>query len=121
MVGVCLSSHIDCFLLFIAFGQRAVIIVLVSPSFKVLFPPPCNGPLQGLHLDSQIEEEERESGSAGLKLEEQLLAHPPAKAWQQVLGKRWAPGSHRTSAAGPAFDWQSAASFVTEVTGPVIC
>ncbi|CAN0399970.1 unnamed protein product [Rangifer tarandus platyrhynchus] len=53
----------------------------------VLFPPPCNGSLQGLHLDSQIEEEERASESAGLKLEEQLLAHPPAKAWQQVPGE----------------------------------
>lgn len=38
----------------------------------------------------------------------------------KVLGKRKAPGSHRTSTAGPAFDWQSVASFVTNVTGPVI-
>lgn len=34
--------------------------------------------------------------------------------------KQTAPGSRRSSAAGPASDWQSVASFVTRVTGPVI-
>ena len=86
MVEICLSSHVDCFLVFIAFSQPAVIIALASPSFKGLFPPPCNGSPQGLHLDSQIEEG-RERERAGLKLEEQLLVHPPAKAWQQVPGE----------------------------------
>lgn len=45
------------FLAFRAFCEPTVIITLVSPSFKVLFPPLCNGPPRGLHLDSQTEEE----------------------------------------------------------------
>lgn len=69
---------------FHAFSQPAVIIALVSPSFKVLFPPLCDGPPRGLHLDSQTEEERER---ARLKLEEQLLVHPAAKAWQQVPGE----------------------------------
>lgn len=51
---------------------------------------------------------------------EQLLVHSLPRLGSGFLGKQEAPGSHRTSTAGPACDWQSVASFVTKVTGPVI-
>lgn len=58
--------------------------------------------------------------STRLKPEEQLLARSLPRLGSGFLGKQEAPGSHRTSTAGPACDWQSVASFVTKATGPVI-
>lgn len=55
-----------------------------------------------------------------MKPEEQLLVHSLPRLGSGFLGRQEAPGSHRTSTAGPACGWQSVASSVTRVTGPVI-
>lgn len=46
--------------------------------------------------------------------------HPLPGLGSRLLGRPRAPGSHGTHPAGPASDWQSVASFATDVTGPVI-
>lgn len=48
-----------------AFGQPSVIITLMSPSFKVRFPPVCNRPPRALHLDSQNERREVDKTETG--------------------------------------------------------
>ena len=94
---------------FRAFSQPAVIITLVSPSFRVLFPPLCNGPPWGLHLDSQTEEEresktEARGAAAGLPgcqglaagswgSRRHLVHTGPAQLVQLLTGRAWLPSS----------------------------